>query len=168
MTRQPGTWYPWRSADPQALIDAAIAAGPPCVCTHPRSVHRKYPFFDGPCQVPGCRCTPAGYQFNDGRPYEAPDLEGWRDGISETDAPLVRHDQMRAAMTVPFPSVPAPSLPFTVRSQSVVLTMDTRNGVPMLTMEPRGRRGKTIGIALMSTEAIQLAKALLAGCGTSE
>lgn len=57
-----------------------VEAGPDCECGHPRPEHvgsethgglfdPPLSFFDGPCQVDGCACTPAGYMPGDGRPY---------------------------------------------------------------------------------------------------
>lgn len=48
-----------------------VTAGPDCKCGHRRDQHvgsmplpgggPPFGFFDGPCQVDGCPCTPAGY-----------------------------------------------------------------------------------------------------------
>ena len=68
-----------------------VNAGPDCKCGHARGEHvgatilpgggPPFGFFDGPCQVDGCPCTPAGYLPGDGRPYTrvAPlYAPGWR------------------------------------------------------------------------------------------
>lgn len=56
-----------------------VDAGPDCQCGHPRNQHvgskplpgggAPFSFFDGPCQIEGCRCTDAGYVPGDGRTY---------------------------------------------------------------------------------------------------
>lgn len=61
-----------RIAVNKAIVEDAVATGPDCLCGHPRSEHcgtkalagsakRPMTFFDGPCQVDGCSCTPIGY-----------------------------------------------------------------------------------------------------------
>jgi len=57
-----------------------VDAGPHCLCRHSRNQHvgsddhgglfdPPISFFDGPCQVDECLCTPAGYIPGDGRSY---------------------------------------------------------------------------------------------------